>query len=46
MTGAPVLTVDDNAINLKLVQAVVQLDGYEVRAAAGEALAVPSSSWP
>lgn len=35
--GAPILIVDDNAINLKLVRVLLQGEGYEVReAASGE----------
>jgi CheY-like chemotaxis protein len=42
MAGEPILAVDDNAANLKLVRVVLQLEGYDVRTAttADEALAV------
>jgi CheY-like chemotaxis protein len=42
MTGMPVLIVDDNTINLKVVKTLLQVEGYEVRTAADahEALAV------
>jgi two-component system, cell cycle response regulator DivK len=34
MNGAPVLIVDDNPVNLKLVRAVLAADGYDIRTAA------------
>ena len=34
MGGAPVLIVDDNPVNLKLVRAVLAADGYDIRTAA------------
>lgn len=34
VAGAPVLIVDDNAINQKLVRVLLQADGYDVRVAA------------
>ena len=42
MGGDPVLIVDDNPVNLKLVRAVLGADGYEIRTAAdgSEALTV------
>ena len=42
MTGEPLLIVDDNAINLKLVRVLLEGEGYEVRVAADadEALAI------
>lgn len=42
MAGIPVLVVDDNPINLKLVRVLLAMEGYEVRTAtdAEEALAV------
>jgi CheY-like chemotaxis protein len=33
MGGAPLLIVDDNPVNLKLVRAVLAADGYEIRTA-------------
>lgn len=33
VAGAPVLIVDDNAINQKLVRVLLQADGYDVRVA-------------
>lgn len=35
--GAPILIVDDNAINQKLVRVLLQADGYDVRVAASGA---------
>src|SRR5437016_1582158 len=42
MGGEPVLVVDDNPVNLKLVRAVLGAEGYDVRTASDgtEALAV------
>lgn len=42
MAGEPILIVDDNVINLKLVRVLLFTEGYEVRTATGaeEALAV------
>jgi CheY-like chemotaxis protein len=42
MAGEPVLIVDDNAVNLKLVRVLLAGEGYDVRTAtsADEALAV------
>jgi len=42
VTGEPLLIVDDNAINLKLVRVLLEGEGYEVRVAADadEALAI------
>jgi CheY-like chemotaxis protein len=40
MTGAPLLVVDDNPINLKLVKTLLQVEGYEVRTAADAAQAL------
>lgn len=42
MPGDPILIVDDNMANLKLVRVLLQVEGYEVRTAgdANEALAV------
>ncbi len=34
MGGDPVLIVDDNPVNLKLVRAVLAADGYDIRTAA------------
>lgn len=41
MAGEAILIVDDNAINLELLRAVLEADGYDIRAAmsAEEALA-------
>jgi CheY-like chemotaxis protein len=40
MAGEPIVVVDDNAINLKLLQVVLQTEGYDVRVASdGGALA-------
>ena len=36
MGGDPVLIVDDNPVNLKLVRAVLSAEGYDVRTAADE----------
>lgn len=42
MAGEPILIVDDNAVNLKLVRVLLAKEGYETRTAtdANEALAV------
>lgn len=42
MAGAPILAVDDNLTNLKLIRVLLTTEGYEVRTAtdAGEALEV------
>lgn len=42
MPGEPILIVDDNPVNLKLVRVVLAVEGYDVRTAAdaAEALAV------
>ena len=42
MPGEPVLVVDDNAVNLKVIRLLLEAEGCEVRAAASaeEALAV------
>ena len=42
MPGEPILIVDDNPVNLKLVRVVLTVEGYDVRTAtdAEEALAV------
>ena len=34
MPGEPILIVDDNPVNLKLVRVLLEVEGYEVRAAA------------
>src|SRR5437868_9478726 len=36
MGGDPVLIVDDNPVNLKLVRAVLEPDGYDIRTASDE----------
>lgn len=48
VAGAPILIVDDNPINLKLVRVLLAMEGYEVRTAtdAEEALAVLASFRP
>lgn len=48
MAGAPILIVDDNSINLKLVRVLLQGEGYEVRTAtdAEEALEVLADFQP
>ena len=48
MSGEPILIVDDNAVNLKLVHLLCTLEGYEVRTAtnAEEALRVLQSFHP
>ena len=42
MAGEPMLIVDDNAINLKLMRVLLESEGYDVRVAAdaNEALAI------
>lgn len=47
MPAEPVLVVDDNALNLELAQAMLELDGYEVRTAsdAHEALGILASGF-
>jgi two-component system cell cycle response regulator DivK len=42
MAGEPVLIVDDNAVNLELLRVVLELEGYDIRAAtsAEEALSM------
>jgi CheY-like chemotaxis protein len=34
MTGEPILVVDDNSINLKLMRLLLETEGYDVRTAA------------
>jgi CheY-like chemotaxis protein len=48
VSGEPILIVDDNAINLKLVRVLLTGEGYEVRTAedATEAIAVLSEFQP
>ncbi|HZT05532.1 MAG TPA: response regulator [Chloroflexota bacterium] len=48
MTGGRVLIVDDNAVNLKLAQVTLRVEGYDVRVAADavEALATIGSFSP
>jgi CheY-like chemotaxis protein len=48
MAGEPILIVDDNPVNLKVVRVLLTTEGYEVRAAAdaGEALTVMQSFRP
>ena len=48
MSGAPILVVDDNALNSKLVQVILTGDGHDVRVAASaeEALQMLQSFTP
>jgi CheY-like chemotaxis protein len=48
MAGEPILIVDDNAVNLKLVRVLLSSEGYDVRTAADaeEALALLSKFKP
>ena len=48
MAGEPILIVDDNAVNLKLVRVLLAKEGYETRTAsdANEALAVLATFTP
>src|SRR5260370_42646449 len=48
MAGEPILIVDDRPVNLKVVQVLLTVEGYDLRAAAdaAEALAVLQSFHP
>jgi CheY-like chemotaxis protein len=48
MAGEPILIVDDNAINVELLRALLEVDGYDIRSAgrADEALSVIKSFHP
>jgi CheY-like chemotaxis protein len=48
MAGEPILIVDDNPVNLKVVRVLLTVEGYDVRAAgdAAEALAILQSFHP
>ena len=48
MAGEPILIVDDNAVNLKLVRVLLAAEGFEVRTAmdAEEAMAVMADFTP